>query len=306
MPIIVPTPPPPPTPVVTYGPRTTPEFVFAGGGDVLPAQMSEGLIVLPGVEGLDTPPVTLTQDEPAMWDGSLHRHVRYRPRQVFLPMQLVAADTATMRAAIRRLAVITDPKRGPTTVTVAHHDGATRSVDGYLASPFGAALDAREGVRWRKFGLAFTCPDPYFAGNTETITFRFDGGIDPFLGPVFLPLHLSNSQVLGDVTIHNAADAESWPVWTLTGPTDAVEISSNGLSWTLPDGIADGETVIVDCRRGVQTVTDATGAAWDRLGPLSNLWALPPGDNEVGLTMTGAEAGATVTVAWQQRWLTAW
>jgi len=283
-----------------------PQLTLSRPGQSLGLTLADGWVVLPGVEGLDDPPRALVEVEPATWDGSMITGVRYTPREVFLPLHYQAPDPARLRTTLRTIAALLDPKRGPVTLEVAHTDGTRRFIDGHLSKPFGAALTSAEGSVWRALGLQLRCGDPYFYTTKQARTWTLT---DPpaFLSATFLPAQLSDSQVTGGGILTNPGDADSHPTWTLTGPCDAATVTcGDDIAWTVPDGLLDTEELVLDTRRGTQTVTVNGAPAWGRLAPGARLGALHPGANMFTVEAVSATADTKVTASWSQRWLTAW
>jgi hypothetical protein len=295
-----------PTPPAAIAGQGFPSFTLHRDGQSLPLSGALGWWVLRGIDGLDTPPVTLIRTEPALWDGALHTASRYQPRQVFLPLHLQATDTTAMRAATRLLATLTDPKRGPVTLEVAHPDGTRRYIDGHLAAPLGGPTGNGEGFTWRRHGVTLSCPDPYFYDAPGQVSFNVAALSTPFLSNTFLPVALSESQVAGQVTVTNGGDADAWPVWTITGPCAAIEVSIGDAVWTAPAGLGAGQTMTVTTQPGQAQVTVDSQPAWGRLGPGWQLAPLPPGESTIVFEITGATPATTVTAEWVTRWLTAW
>lgn len=287
-------------------PSAFPSLLLTRGSSQLWLTQANGWYVLRGIEGLDTPPVSLLMDDPATWDGSIYRDVRYNARDVFLPMHLQAADTDAMRTQIKTLVSFTDPKRGAVTLSVQQYDGATRSIDGYLSMPLGNATVAGEGFNWRRFGLTLRCPDPFWYSTVATQTFNVSTSTAGFLSSTFLPMQVSNSQVSGTVTVTNNGDADAYPVWTITGPSTSITVTVQGRTWTVPSSLGAAETLIVDTRRGQQSATVNGQLAWGRLGPGADLSPFPPGATTVTFDVIGATSATKVTMDWTERWLTAW
>jgi hypothetical protein len=305
MPIVVPFPTPPST---VYPVGQPPALTLTRGADVLPLTLTQGWVVLPGVEGLDDPPRSLIEVTPATGDGSIVTDARYTPREVFLPLHYKAGTTGALRATLRAVASLMDAKAGPVTLEVAHADGTRRYCDGYLTQPYGQALGSGEGAGlWRQVGLRLRCPDPFFAGDSATLSWALGGDPPPFLGGEFLPLGLANSQVLGaGVEVVNAGDAYAYPLWTLTGPFDAATVSCGASEWAVPDGLDEGETLVIDARRGVKTCTVNGAPAWGRLAPGSIIESLPPGPTTLNVEAVGATAASSIALTYRERWLTAW
>jgi len=287
-------------------PTAFPTLTLSRGADSIYLNAVNGWHVLPGVEGLDSPPVSLLTDDPATWDGSLFRDARYLAREVFVPLHLDAVDGDTMRTKIKSLAALTAPKRGAVTLTVEHPDGTRRFIDGYLSTTLGTSLQRAEAFTWRRLGVALRCPDPFFYSTSSTSTFTVSATTQQFLSNTFLPVLLSNSQVAGTISITNDGDADAYPVWTIEGPASGIEVTVGTHTWTVPDGISADETLVVDTRRGQQSVKVNGDLAWGRLGPGADLYAFEPGTSTVDLDITGATSATTVSVTWTKRWLTAW
>lgn len=304
MPLIVPWP-VGPTPVRTRG--TMPALTLSRAATVLPLTEANGWSILPGVQGLDDPPRALIEVEPATGDGSIVMDARYQAREVFLPLQYAAADTTTLRATLRALAALCDVKATlPVTLEVAHTDGTRRLIDGLLTQPYAQAMASGEGARWRTIGLTLRCPDPFFYSDTRQAGWTLGGEPAPFLGDAFLPIDLDNSQVLGAAVITNPGDAHAYPVWTVTGPCDAVTVVTGQTAWTVPSGLTEDETLVIDARRGVKTCQVNGVSAWGRLAPGSVVSTLAPGDNLLDVEAVGATSATTIAVSWAERWLTAW
>lgn len=287
-----------------------PTVSISGNGREIYLTETTGWSLLPGVEGFDGPPVILDEDSPAAWDGGLVRAVRYAARDVFLPLAFWADTADDVAARLKYLALLTDPKQGRTTITVASRNGSVRTISGFLSGQLGNALEVAEGRRWRRLGLTFRCPDPFWLAEQRSLEFGV-GTTTEFLGDDFLPLTLGDSQVLGTVTIDEDGGGETYPIWTITGPATAVTIRrvtpTPAVELTVPAGLTSGQTLTIDTTRGTQSVVNEAGAnAWARLGPASVLWALQPGANTVNLTLTGTSSPTSVRVLWRTRHLTAW
>ena len=122
------------------------ELTLSRGVEVLALAEADGWAVQPGVEGLDTPPVALGSIEPADTDGEFVSNVRYRARQIDIPVKMWAEDDADSRGKTRRLASLLNPQRGPVTLSVTH---PTQSVERLPA----AATDGRV-AEWEAANVA--------------------------------------------------------------------------------------------------------------------------------------------------------
>ena len=282
-----------------------PQVELTGNGDTLPLSASNGVALMGGIQGFDMPPVAVSSSSPGLLDGGLIERVAFTPRDVYLPLHLHAATTPALRALKKRLAVLVDPKRGDVAVRVKQPDGTTRTISGRYVGGMASTLSGVDGLAAQNVGIQLRCFDPAWLGPHVVAEFRAASG-SPFLGSPFFPLHVVQSQALGDVTIINGGDDDAYIVVTVSGPGDDLEVSNGDRSWGI-DTIGPTETIIFDGRRGAQTVADLAGASqWHRLTTGSQLWTLSPGSNEVGVSLTGATAATTVRIEYQERYLTAW
>jgi len=93
-------------------------LTLSRGADVLP--LTGGLVVGPGVDGLDTPPVAFGEIEPADIDGAFVTNVRYKPRVIDLVVDLFADSAQEARGLTRSLARLLNPQVGQVTLRVEH------------------------------------------------------------------------------------------------------------------------------------------------------------------------------------------
>lgn len=306
MPVLTPYPPSEPTSFATgEWPLLTITSLATGLSEVL--SLANGWVVLPGVQGLDDPPRNLIEVEPATGDGSILMDARYTPREVFLPLNYQAPTTVALRETMRRLASLCDIHAGDVMLEVAHPDGDRRTIAGRMSQTFGqSALGSGEGGRQRQIGLTLRCPDPFFAGVERQEVWTL-GDTAGFLGDTFLPVSLSDSQVLGEAYISNAGDAPAYPVWVLFGPLDSARVTAADTVWEVPPaGLDPDEVMVIDARRGVKTCTVNDVSAWQRLLPGSVVGTLPPGVVFLDVEAVGATTSTRIAVNWQERWLTAW
>lgn len=306
MPVVVPGTPPEPTSLVTgQWPLFTITSLATGLSEVL--SLPNGWVVLPGVMGLDDPPRNLIEIDPATGDGAIPMDARYTPREVFLPLHYAASDSVTLRETMRRLASLCEIHAGEVMLEVAYPDGDRRTITGRMSQSFGqSALGSGEGGLQRQVGLTLRCPDPFFAGLDRQEYWTI-GDSEGFLSEAFLPVGLSESQVLGDVLFVNEGDAPAYPVWVLFGPLESATILAADTSWEVPPaGLASDEVLVIDTRRGVKTCTVNDEPAWERLSTGSVLGTLPPGEVYLNVEAVGATTATRIAVTWQERWLTAW
>lgn len=121
-----------------------PTLTLSRGGTSIELSRVNGFDILPGVEGLGTPPVSLSETDPADFDGSIVTNVRYEPREIFIPLLLQHDNAGVARQKRRELARLVNAKSGLTTLTVTHEP----STSGELLSP-----NAVDGVATSYVGI---------------------------------------------------------------------------------------------------------------------------------------------------------
>lgn len=290
-----------------YDVADAPGLTLVGGnGESLALAEASGFTTLGGWDGFDLPPYELSSTTPGGWDGGLVNDVRAGIREVYVPLQVHAETTEGLRAIKRQLAAVLNPRNGDTTLIVSHRNGDTRKISGRYTGGFDGALSDGQGTWWQNLGITLLCHEPFWQGP-QIIASRFSAGTAPtFFGSPFFPLAIGAGQAIGSVTISNVGDETAYPVWTVAGPGEDLAVTSGDRSWGIDGAIADGETLTIDTRRGVQTVTDAVGDShWDRVTPNSDLWALQPGENPVTVAMAATDSGSYIEVAYTPRYLTA-
>jgi hypothetical protein len=310
---------PPDAPPVITGPGTSlptsPGLALTSVDDHLELNASNGYVVMPGLEGLDNPPWSLTELEPYGWDGGLVDHVRSGIREAFLPLFLEGATAEEFRARKRRLMRLLNPKRGPVTWTITYPDGYTRSLVGRFVPGTAALTSDSPGTTWQTIGVPLRAHDPYWLGDLQRSRLVAQGATKPFLSELgaplspFFPVRLSSSQVIGQpFAVTNPGDVEAFPVWTIHGPGDGltVTLEDTGETFTLTGALTDSDTVTIDARRGLLSVTDQDGAnLFARLAANPDLFALPAGPVVLSVALGSAGDGAYVELAYTPRYLTA-
>ena len=264
-----------------------------------------GWVLQPGAKGLDMPAFAFTQDESPGIDGYEIRQVRAQGKEIALPVAFWADDSRAAYLTRRRTLIRSvNPKRGNGLLTVKQADGTARTI----AARYTAGLEGDEsldaaGARWCITVLTFAAPSPFWLGAETTTEWRTAAG-GTFLP--LLPLAVSNSHVLGAVTVDNDGDDDAYPVWTITGPATSVSLTNvtTGQVIVLTRTITAGDTIVVDTRERQQTaLLNGATNLWGNLSDASTLWPLEPGRNDLTLTVTGSTGNTRVRMTYQPRYL---
>jgi hypothetical protein len=260
-------------------------------------------------EGRFAPPVRFVSDTSPLQPGSVVRSVRHDSRIVVLPVTVQGSDETDLRTQLRNLSYYLDPTRGQGQLQITGPDGVTRVTNAYLQSGMGLneTLDSTRGMTWQRASLEFLCEEPYFLDESPTSsTIAYNTTTATFFP--FFPLRLSSSSVFGATSINNDGDVSTWPRWTITGPGSAIYIknTTTGKTINLDVTLAAGETVSIDTKPGVRTVTKNDGTnLFGLLSSSSSLWSLAKGTNAIQLEMSSADVGSSIGYSYERRWLSA-
>jgi len=278
----------------------------AQGRSTLLSDWETGWMLQPGIRGFDMPAYDFYTDTSPGIDGNALRGVRAQAREIMLPV--IFFDTSRVSFVDRKRSFLRtlSPKLGPGTITATERDGSFRTIEAYYASGAeGEFGQDTSGLRWQTVGLTFSCPSPYWLGDTEHL--EFAAGASGSFFPL-LPLVVRDSQVLGDVTIDNPGDDVGFPIWTIHGPATSVDITNNttGKSFSVTASLGSSDVLVIDTRERLQTaVLSGSTNWWPNLSTDSVLWGLEPGENDVALTLVGTDNDTKVQVDYRPRYLTA-
>jgi hypothetical protein len=271
---------------------------------------ASGVLVQPGILGFGMPDWTYYESTSPAFDGSSVRGHRAEAREITLPVLIFGDTRADMLARYRALVADLKPRRSqPGTLTVTARDGSTvRGIRGYYAGGMGGQDDhVAWGMRHISAAVVIRCPSPHFLGEEISQTFRL-GEVGEFY-PFTIPWTVSDSQVLGSVTVDNVGDADTYPVFTITGPVASANLTNTttGQTISVSPGVDAGDVMVIDTRETRRSViVNGTENRYGDLTADSVLWPLVEGPNDIALEMPGADQDSALTVAYQLRYLTAY
>jgi hypothetical protein len=154
-------------------------------------------------------------------------------------------------------------------------------------------------------GLIFSAADPFwYDSNWTALTFTPAGATTFFQTP-FFPLHISVGGLSSDFTIENTGQAETWPVWTMTGPglNPTLTNSTTGETLTLNINLAGGQVLTVDTRPGTISITREDGSnQWAVVEDTSTIWPLAVGANSIQLSMSSTTSASQLQLQYKQRY----
>lgn len=271
---------------------------------------ASGVLVQPGILGFGMPEYTYYESTSPAFDGSSVRGHRAEEREITLPLLIFGDTRADMLARYHALIGDLKPRRGqPGTLTVTARDGSTvRSIRGYYRGGMSGQDDhVAWGARHISTAVVLKCPSPYFLGEEVALSFALSepGEFYPFT----MPWTVSDSQVLGAVTVDNVGDGDTYPVFTITGPVASANLvnTTTGQAISVSPGVDAGDVMVIDTRETRRSVVvNGTENRYGDLTADSVLWPLVEGPNDIALEMPGSDQDSALTVTYQLRYLTAY
>jgi hypothetical protein len=295
--------------------RTFTLYPAGGRAPRLLNDRANGLRVLKGIEGLNAPDFQLVTSTTPLLDGEQLDDVYALSRDIFLPMMISGRTEGEFRE--RAAALISDlfPLRGQGMFEVAQPDGKRRRVPViYVDGMRGTEGITDGGQTWWKFGLKLRALNPWWLG--DTITQRWAQEAEPVTFLPITPRRVNPSAVLGQATINNPGDVETYPIWRLTAP-------ATGVTLTRPDtgeylGIAAsmpaGSTLTINTNPRAVDLRLSSGVAWWRyLTNGSSLWQIPADTvdedgrrrgSPLSLEVTGGGPGTVLELEYTPRYAT--
>jgi hypothetical protein len=198
-------------------------------------------------------------------------------------------------------------------------DGTIKDINAIIEQ--GPGFVAKQIGRWDEWGftemLRFICHDPLFFNPIQkSITFDnlVSGSDDDWVLPWSFPMLFGGSAFALSGNIVYPGTWLDYPTIVIVGPVNGLIITnvSTGEFIEFNYSIADGETVTISLEPGNKSVTNQLGT--NLLGvitPDSDLatFHIAPnpevanGLNEIDLTLSGADAGSSVSISYYERYI---
>lgn len=226
-------------------------------------------------------------------DGGVWRRTRRNPRDIDLPILVFGDGRADIQVKLRRLAQILSDRVGPTKLRIDFADGNSAYTYGHLTDGGSTTYGKDANQDYCRWVITLRCPDPYWT-SSDSVSFKVQQNLDtdgllPYLGE----LRLTDGQGFGTVSISNPGEVEAFPTWLLTGPFDAVSISSGGIGFTYNATVAAGATITIDTAAG--TVKSSAGAnLYGNLGTTPKLFSFPSGTTNLAVAVTNPTSATLV------------
>lgn len=264
--------------------------------------------------GISSPPVTMTSIG-LPGGGALPQFYSAAVRPIIIGLRAYnddsdqAAFLAMQDALAWSLWTVRAGAPAPGTLVVSRPDGSSRQLRVFCIDGPDQGDDdgTKSGVMWSTYVVTLQAPDPFFEDAAATVL-EFSISSAPGIPPM-PPIQLASASLLGQTEVVNSGNADSYPVWTLTGPgTPTITNTTTGRSWGLSVALGSSEVVTVDTRPTIQSAVDGLGLnRWPDLVTSSprDLWPLLPGMNHLNLNMAGSTSASKVVLSYTRKWLRA-
>jgi phage-related protein len=261
-----------------------------------------GVHIFRSLKGFYMPPFSVTEDEIPFQAGSLLRNIKVSTRELELPVMITGTSNIDFNTKIRNFINAFNPMVNNGKLRVISYDGSQREI--YCRYLSGFEMDESVGGdNWQRAVGVFKAFDPYWY-DANTIVQTFNIGTTATFFP-FFPLRLTSSTVFADTTINNSGDLETLPTWTINGPGDTIFLRNltTGEVANINTSLGVGESIVVDTRQGVKTITKNDGTnLYPFLSNDSILWSLRKGSNQVRIEMQNATSNSSVQLNYQNRY----
>jgi hypothetical protein len=254
-----------------------------------------------GLRGFGIPSPILRID-PSASNGGTFRFSKRDVREINLPLMILGSSRQETETKLRRLSYIL---RDKAVLTVTYEDGEKWTLDVYLAGGGETQFGSTGSDYFCQWDLALQAPQPFWQStapfSVSIVSSSTARGLLAGSSPKSLAfLRVKSSQAFGTVTVTNTGDVNAPAVWTIKGPSTLTTIQLNGVGFTFNDTISSATTITIDCEAG--TVKDQTGAnRYSGLGTAPKLFSIPPGDQTLTVSVTGATSDTKVTGTFSSR-----
>ncbi|MFC9085363.1 phage tail family protein [Nocardiopsis dassonvillei] len=322
MPLIALAPPIPPDPPKTWPKIPDPPakriLWISPDGREIPLTDGAGYTSITGRSGFGRVSPELVADATASGATRLADY-RDSPRLMRIPLVIDGADPDAYLRAHRELVASTRHRRpgqvAMGAIRVELPDGSWRQIPAVYHAGLDPHEDVLDDLMWARQehqDVEFYAPEPHFLGPPVSLAWRLAEAPRPFY-PIY-PLRLSSSQVGGSARIFSPGDADSYPVWEITGPgTPIMTSATTGQSWAFSEEVPEGTTVTVDCRppsvapeTGLTAVDQDGVDWWWAFTGWPELWEIPPGEMVLSAQMTGATTASRIRLSFEPRYLSGW
>ena len=205
----------------------------------------------------------------------------------------MGTDRADVEAKLRRLARLTQDRRGPTQLRASYDGGDSLNLSMHYTGGAESQWGTSAGMTWSTWLMSFQAPQPFWQSNSEQTLSLTGASTGRGLLPQLSKLKVSSSESLGNVLVSSAADVDVFPVWVIEGPITNLLISNGSQTFGFNRPITEEEIITVDTEFG--TVKNQLNEnLYSVLSPAPKLFVFPPGDTNISVTGTATNGNTFI------------
>jgi len=274
--------------------------LVGANGDTIELADNGDFVLTTGVTGFGIPTTNVRIDASA-GPGGVWRFTKRGIRDLDLPIVVLGTDRVDVETKLRRLARLLQDASGPTKIVANYSDGSSVFLEAHYVGGAETQFGSDATNFFCRWVIQMQAPQPFWESGTSESFSVTTGNTGRGLLPHLTNLRVSSSQTLGVVTVNNAGDVPTQPVWVIRGPVNDLTISNGTQSFSFNTPIASGSIITVDT--GAGTVVNESGVnVYSRLNAAPKLFSLPPGSTSVSVNGTGADANTAITCYYSPRY----
>lgn len=268
-------------------------------GDVIVFDSTD-YVLKTGILGFGIPPTSVRIEESA-GDGGVWRHTKRLARDLDLPITVFGTDRGDVQAKLRRLGTLLQDAGGAPKLRATYLDGTSVFISVHYTGGGETNYDNNSsGLTWAGWTVSLRAPNPFWLSGIEEQFSIGTGGSGRGLLPQLTKMKVSSSSTLGVVTVINAGDVSTFPVWAITGPVKNLLITNGTQAFSFAD-VFSGEVITINTETA--TVTNADGEnLYARLGTAPKLFTLPPGTTGINVTGTDTDQNFNIQLTYSPRY----
>ena len=274
---------------------------------------AEGAVMLPGVRGLNMPPVVHYSTAFASVPGARWRGHTVDAREVFWPIQIYHdLDSQAWIDRDRAFWKTMRPEKTGTW-TVKHPSGAERKLDCRFSNDGDATMNQDPVLAgWSNYGITLVAEQPFWRAAPITREWNAGGALPFYPQTTGDNFQISPSTTLDNSAMPNPGDVEAYPVWEVHGPVTSAQVGVAGRNIQIPFAVDTGQVLVIDTNPAQQSAILWDGDGGVRTNPrdvtpqLGAAQFVPiPGDSITTTTLSVNGAGK-VSLVLTPLYLRAW
>ncbi len=257
----------------------------------------------PGLQGQYGVPTSVVSYVVPGQPGDRVQYLQVAPNDLRALVRIYGEDWVALDQARRALAEAMRPSRGAGVLRHTAHDGATRDLYCLEVSRLRDVSRQTPSEIW--VGLQFRAADPYWYDKDATVVSLSPSAASEFFDAPFLPLKLTSGGVSSNFSIINDGQADTWPIFIITGPgTDpTLTNTTTGEQLDITLTLSAGQILTINTDPSVASVLREDGSdQWATVSNTSSLWPLVTGTNVITLEMGGTSGASSLQVQYKRRW----